>query len=226
MVIATNEYGRGKIVRGKLSIPSWRQTLLYAAQSIRLRLGRCLITTASVAGTIAFLSYNGLMLATVKAESAQSAGASLPETAEHGDDFFVGLEVFSCEKNAIEKRMFVMALSMLVAFVGITNSMLMSIKERHREIATFKCLGAVNAYVRRMFLLEAMIQGGMGSIMGIVLGVTLHLAANEAWAGATAALEVAAACLALGLFMTALAAAWPIRAALAMMPIEALRVEE
>src|SRR5438105_14869317 len=48
-------------------------------------------------------------------------------------------------------------LSLLMCLVGITNSMLMSVTERYKEIGTFKCLGATDGFIVKVFFLEAII---------------------------------------------------------------------
>ena len=48
---------------------------------------------------------------------------------------------------------------MLVAFVGVLNAMLMSVTERFREIGTMKCLGALNSFIVKLFLIESLFQG-------------------------------------------------------------------
>jgi ABC-type antimicrobial peptide transport system permease subunit len=62
-------------------------------------------------------------------------------------------------------------LSLLVCVVGIVNAQLMAVTERFREIGTFKCLGALNTFVVRIFVLEAVYQGFIGGFAGGVLGV-------------------------------------------------------
>lgn len=225
-------YGAGKPERGSLRAPSLRQTFAYAAQSIRLRFGRCLITMACVVGAIAFLTYNALGMrggpppAVAPAPATAEALDTRTDAAGLSAGFFAGLEEFTAEKSAAQKRLFVVALSLLVSLVGITNSMLMAIKERYREIATLKCLGALNAYIRRLFMIESVMQGAVGSALGVALGFFLHLLAQEQPAPAAWALKTSLACLGVGVAMTLVAAVWPIRTALAMLPIEALRVEE
>ncbi len=59
------------------------------------------------------------------------------------------------------------AVSLLVAALGITNTMIMSIYERTREIGIMKVIGAALTDIRRLFLLEAGIIGLSGGILGI-----------------------------------------------------------
>ena len=61
-------------------------------------------------------------------------------------------------------------MALLVCTVGITNSMLMSVSERFREIGTMKCLGALNSLIVRLFLIEALFMGFVASFAGWVLG--------------------------------------------------------
>ena len=72
-----------------------------------------------------------------------------------------------------KRDMWLVALSLLVCIVGITNAMLMSVTERFHEIGTMKCLGALDSFVVRLFLIESSLQGAVGSIVGVVLGFLL-----------------------------------------------------
>jgi len=64
-------------------------------------------------------------------------------------------------------------LALLVASVGIVNTMIMSIYERTREIGTLKAIGASRGDIRLMFMLEAGLIGLMGGVIGIILGYLL-----------------------------------------------------
>jgi len=58
----------------------------------------------------------------------------------------------------------------LVAGVGVANSMLMNVTERYREIGTMKCLGALDDFIVRLFLIEAGFMGLAGGVAGSIAG--------------------------------------------------------
>jgi len=59
--------------------------------------------------------------------------------------------------------------SLFVAAIGITNTMVMSIYERTKEIGVMKVIGAQIRDIKRLFLFEAAMIGLIGGIMGIGL---------------------------------------------------------
>lgn len=64
-------------------------------------------------------------------------------------------------------------LALLVATLGVANTMMMAIYERTREIGVLKALGATNREVRRMFTADAVLLGIIGGIVGVILGTLL-----------------------------------------------------
>lgn len=64
-------------------------------------------------------------------------------------------------------------LALLVATLGVANTMMMAIYERTREIGVLKALGARNKEVRRMFTADAVLLGFIGGIVGLILGTLL-----------------------------------------------------
>lgn len=75
------------------------------------------------------------------------------------------------------------AISLFVAALGITNTMIMSIYERTKEIGVMKVIGANLADIRRMFLLEAGLIGFLGGLIGVMLSFIISLLLNTALAG-------------------------------------------
>ncbi|MEI7885222.1 MAG: FtsX-like permease family protein [Clostridia bacterium] len=70
------------------------------------------------------------------------------------------------------------AISLLVAALGITNTMVMSIYERTREIGVMKVLGASLKDIRNLFLIEAGVIGLIGGIIGALLSFIISLLMN------------------------------------------------
>ncbi|WP_283607826.1 ABC transporter permease [Faecalispora anaeroviscerum] len=75
------------------------------------------------------------------------------------------------------------AVSLLVAALGITNTMIMSIYERTREIGVMKVLGCVIGNIRAMFLIEAGMIGFIGGVVGLAFSYMLSFLLNTLAAG-------------------------------------------
>ncbi|MFD9570172.1 ABC transporter permease [Streptomyces sp. NPDC059982] len=66
-----------------------------------------------------------------------------------------------------------LSLALLIAALGIANTLAMSVLERRKEIGTLRALGVDRAGVNRMIRLEALLLGALGAALGTVLGVFL-----------------------------------------------------
>jgi len=120
-----------------------------------------------------------------------------------------------------------------VAFAGILNAMLMSVTERFREIGTMKCLGALDSFIIKLFLIESLFQGIAGTVIGVLLGLLLSMAnmstsygvyawKNVPWGSLVLCVVI---CFVVGIFLTVAGAVYPAWQAAKMQPIDAMRVE-
>ncbi|MFL6179945.1 MAG: ABC transporter permease, partial [Actinomycetes bacterium] len=118
------------------------------------------------------------------------------------------------------------AISLLVGGVGVSNIMLVSVRERTREIGLRKALGARRRDITVQFLIEAVLLTTVGGVIGIALGVGASLLANAltplpaliAWWSPVLAFSVSVA---VGVFF----GVFPARRAGKLEPVEALRTE-
>jgi putative ABC transport system permease protein len=118
------------------------------------------------------------------------------------------------------------SIGLLVGGIGVMNIMLVSVKERTREIGIRKAIGARAGDILKQFLIEAMFLTGMGGLIGVLAGFSIALivkaatplpAAVSPWS-VVLGLSVSAA---IGLFF----GIFPAQKAAHMDPIVALRYE-
>ena len=201
-----------------------------ALKSIRVRFFRSLITTVSLVLAVAFLSFTHISDDT--AQSLLSLGDSniLSTLSSLGYD----IDSAADSITASPKQRWIVFLSLLVCVVGIINAQLMSVTERFREIGTMKCLGALDSFVVKIFLIEAGLQGLAGSIAGTVLGGLASLAMALMRFGTTiftslswpAVFESILIAVLIGTSLSLLGALYPALVAARMQPVEAMRVEQ
>ncbi len=76
-------------------------------------------------------------------------------------------------KSALNVLYVLLALSILVSFFGIVNTLVLTVFERTREIGMLRAIGMTRRQVRRMIRHESVITSLIGAVIGIVLGVAL-----------------------------------------------------
>jgi len=130
---------------GKISLP-FSEAFRIALEDIRRRFVRMVITAASVILAVGFMDALLVLAAVGTIVGGQAAS----------------LKPF---------QLWILFISLLVCVVGIMNSMLIAVAERTREIGTWKCLGALDRHVLLLFLIEAMLIGFAGGIVGWVIGL-------------------------------------------------------
>lgn len=70
------------------------------------------------------------------------------------------------------------AISLIVAAIGIANTMVMAIYERTKEIGVMKVIGASVRDIRMLFLTEASFIGFMGGVVGIIISLAISKVIN------------------------------------------------
>ena len=118
------------------------------------------------------------------------------------------------------------AISLIVGGIGIMNIMLVSVRERTREIGLRKAIGARERDILFQFLFEALALSASGGLIGLLIGVAIAVGANVT-GQARAAVSLDSVLLAVG-FAVAVGLFFgiaPARRAAQLDPIEALRYE-
>ena len=135
-----------------------------AYKSLKVRFFRSLITTASLVLAVSFLSF--IRVGNDVANGFLAGG----DPALRQALILAGYDLEESDTRVEEspKQRWLIILSLLVCVVGIVNAQLMAVTERFREIGTMKCLGALDRFVLRLFLLEAGMQGIVGAGIGAV----------------------------------------------------------
>ena len=125
-----------------------------------------------------------------------------------------------------------LGVSVLVAVVGVTNTLALSVVERTRENGLLRALGLTRGQMKRMLLIEALLISGSGALSGMVLGIGFGIVGTNAlfqtmdmtpvhvlpwWQLAAAVLVMVLAAI--------VASWWPGRRAARTSPVEALATE-
>jgi putative ABC transport system permease protein len=124
------------------------------------------------------------------------------------------------------------SISLIVAAMGIMNTMLMSVMERTHEIGIMKAIGAKNRNILSLFLFEAGLVSLLGGLCGCVLGV---LGARAISFGIQTGFDVEIAAVvepavllggvAVAVVVGMLSGLYPARKASKMSPVEAVKYE-
>ncbi|MCC6574733.1 MAG: ABC transporter permease [Planctomycetes bacterium] len=118
------------------------------------------------------------------------------------------------------------AISLLVGGIGIMNIMLVSVRERTREIGIRMAIGARRGDVLLQFLIEAVVVSLLGGVIGLGVGAGIAFTLSKV-AGTGFVLPLYAVALSLGVSLATGVGfgVWPARSASRLDPVEALRYE-
>jgi cell division protein FtsX len=214
----------------RLVVLPYSKSVEIAFKSIKVRFFRSLITTMSLVLAVSFLCFVSVsnnvansLLATRNPDLRQALILS---------GYDLAPEDTSVSSSA--KQRWIVILSLVVCVVGIVNAQLMAVTERFREIGTMKCLGALNRFVLRLFMLEAGMQGLAGAGVGALAGGLFALLNAMAYFGAVAVSVISWAgffrsilvAIGVGCLLSLLGVLYPALVAARMQPVEAMRVEQ
>jgi predicted lysophospholipase L1 biosynthesis ABC-type transport system permease subunit len=221
-----NETGR---VQRQVKLP-FLKSVEISIKSIKVRFFRSLITTMSLVLAVSFLSFVGV--------SNDIANGMLskqdPELRRVLERSGYDLEQGDTTVGSSPKQRWLVILSLLVCVVGIVNAQLMAVTERFREIGTMKCLGALDRFILRLFVLEAGMQGLAGAGMGALIGAGFSLFNGGLRFGFEPLTLISLGSLAasiliatgVGCLLSLLGVLSPALIAARMQPVEAMRVEQ
>ena len=118
------------------------------------------------------------------------------------------------------------AISLIVGGIGIMNIMLVSVRERTREIGVRRAIGAKQSNILTQFLIEAIVLSLAGGVIGLILGqiAAFFLAILGDWVFAIR-LDTVVLALGFSLLVGVVFGVWPARTAAKLEPIDALRFE-
>ncbi len=208
----------------------FRKSLEIAFKSIRVRFVRSMITTLSLVLAVAFLCYTNVTIDVVNGLLATGDADIRQQVTRSGYD----IQATGNQVENTPKQRWIVFLSLLVCVVGIVNAQLMSVTERFREIGTMKCLGALDRFILRLFLLEAGMQGLVGAGLGALLGAFFAITSGMVQYGIPAITSILwgdmlgsmGLATGVGCFLSLAGVLYPAMIAARMQPVEAMRVEE
>jgi putative ABC transport system permease protein len=84
-------------------------------------------------------------------------------------------EVLAAQKGQVDRLLVpvvaLLALSVIIALLGIANTLALSIHERLRELGMLRAIGMARSQLRSMIRSEALIVAGLGAVCGMVVAV-------------------------------------------------------
>ncbi|MBA4387235.1 MAG: hypothetical protein C0404_04595 [Verrucomicrobia bacterium] len=205
----------------------WSTVIRTGLGGIRRRVGRTVVTMLGVVLAIALLSY---MLATGNMTRSMTA---LNDPALNTLLQKAGVDILQMTGRDPSTTLLIV-LSLATCLAGIVNSMLMSVSERLKEIGTMKCLGATDAFIVKIYFVESLFVGVLGTLCGMLTGLIVSLAVCGWNYGGFAlrcfpvlnVLGSLAISFAVGVLISALAAMAPALWAAKQEPVSAMRIDE
>jgi ABC-type antimicrobial peptide transport system permease subunit len=228
-MVQTTAPGKRVEIARQVVLP-FKKSVEISLKNIRVRFFRSMITTMSLVLAVSFLSFVRVSMDAANGILATGDPDLRQVLVSEGYDLAEG----TSNAGTSAKERWIVFLSLLVCVVGIVNAQLMSVTERFREIGTIKCLGALDSFVLRLFLLEAGMQGLIGAALGALIGGVFALLSglirfglvswmHISWLAVAKSLVLATG---IGCFLSLLGVFYPAIVAARMQPVVAMRVEQ
>ncbi|MFD7320846.1 ABC transporter permease [Streptomyces sp. NPDC059875] len=141
-------------------------------------------------------------------------------------------DLFGGQINILLNIMYgLLAMALLIAILGVVNTLAMSVFERQQEIGMLRAIGLDRRRVKRMVRLEAVVISLFGAVVGIGLGSFLGWAIGETFKSSLPGYALVLPWDRIGIFLIlaglvgVLAAMWPARSAAKLNMLAAIKAE-
>lgn len=126
------------------------------------------------------LQYDNIKVKVDDAKNVDAVTAELKDLGYNPTNFYAEMLKQSQQQLVIVQAVFgaIGGIAFLVAAIGITNTMIMSIYERTKEIGVMKVIGASIKDIQKLFLVESGFIGFIGGAMGIIISLLLSTLFN------------------------------------------------
>lgn len=156
----------------------------------------------------------------------------------------LNLEEYAVGGGIMEKQMFntvidmllmivsgLLAVAVLIALIGVANTLSLSVLERTRENSLLRALGLTRGQLKKMLATEAVLIGGVAALLGVVLGSVYGLLGAQSVMGAFGAMSISipwlqlAGVIAVSVIAALAASVVPARRAAKLAPVQGLASE-
>lgn len=156
----------------------------------------------------------------------------------------LNLDEYAVGGGIMEKQMFntvidmllmivsgLLAVAVLIALIGVANTLSLSVLERTRENSLLRALGLTRGQLKKMLATEAVLIGGVAALLGVVLGSVYGLLGAQSVMGAFGAMSISipwlqlAGVIAVSVIAALAASVVPARRAAKLAPVQGLASE-